>query len=65
MSVDHLASLGVRRISVGGGLASAAYGELLRAAREIAGEGSFAALARGASGRELNPLFSRASSAHQ
>jgi 2-methylisocitrate lyase-like PEP mutase family enzyme len=62
MSVAHLESLGVRRISVGGGLASAAYGELLRAAREIAGDGTFTALSRGASGRELNPLFAKASS---
>jgi methylisocitrate lyase len=52
-----LAELGVRRISVGGGLAGAAYGEFLRAAREMAGEGAFTALSRAASGRELNPIF--------
>jgi 2-methylisocitrate lyase-like PEP mutase family enzyme len=52
-----LAALGVRRISVGGALAGAAYGALLQAAREMASEGTFTALARGASGRELNPIF--------
>lgn len=60
LSVAVLAGLGVRRISVGGSLASAAWGEFLRAAREIAGAGTFGAFARGASGRELNPIFAAA-----
>ena len=59
LSVSTLSNLGVRRISVGGGLARAAFGELLRAAREIAGEGTFSTLENGAPGRELNGLFSR------
>ena len=58
LSVAALAALGVRRISVGGSLARAAWGEFLRAARQIRGEGSFEALARGAPGGELNALFS-------
>jgi 2-methylisocitrate lyase-like PEP mutase family enzyme len=61
--VATLAGLGVRRISVGGGLANAAFGEFLRASREIAETGEFTLLARSASGRELNPLFARASRA--
>jgi 2-methylisocitrate lyase-like PEP mutase family enzyme len=60
LPMAQLADLGVRRISVGGALAGAAYGEFLRAAREMAGEGTFTALARGASGRELNPIFAAA-----
>ena len=59
LPVSALRALGVRRISVGGGLASAAWGEFLRAAREIADDGTFTALQRGAPGRELNGLFAR------
>jgi len=61
LSVATLAALGVRRISVGGGLARAAWGGFLRAAREIADHGTFDALAQGARGGELNALFSSAS----
>ena len=57
LPVASLAALGVRRISVGGALARAAWGEFLRAAREIAEAGSFTAFARGAPGGELNALF--------
>lgn len=57
MPVATLAGLGVRRISVGGALARAAYGEFLRAARQIAGEGSFEAFGRAAPGAELNGFF--------
>ena len=60
LSVAALAGLGVRRISVGGSLASTAWGEFLRAAREIADDGTFTAFARGAGGRELNPIFAAA-----
>ena len=55
--VDALAALGVRRISVGGSLARAAYGEFLRAAREIAQDGHFTAFARAAPSKELNGFF--------
>jgi 2-methylisocitrate lyase-like PEP mutase family enzyme len=44
-TVAELAARGVRRISVGGALARAAYGGFLRAAREIAQRGTFSALA--------------------
>ncbi len=55
--VATLAALGVRRISVGGALARTAWGEFLRAAKEIAEEGTFGAFARGARGGDLNALF--------
>lgn len=57
MPVARLAEIGVRRISVGGSLARAAYGEFLRAARQIADEGSFEAFGRAATGAELNGFF--------
>ncbi len=60
LPVAALAALGVRRISVGGSLARAAWGEFLRAARRIAAEGSFDDFANGAPGGELNRLFSDA-----
>jgi 2-methylisocitrate lyase-like PEP mutase family enzyme len=57
LPVATLAALGVRRISVGGALARAAWGGFLRAAREIAASGTFTALADGAPGGKLNALF--------
>jgi len=56
-TVAQLASLGVRRISVGGGLARAAWAGFLDAATEIAGGGSFAGLARAVSFADLNTRF--------
>ena len=55
----ELAALGVRRISVGGGLARAAWGGFLRAARGLAEQQSFEGLAGAASGQELNDFFTR------
>jgi 2-methylisocitrate lyase-like PEP mutase family enzyme len=49
--------LGVRRVSVGGALARAAWGGFIRAARLIAEQGRFDGLAGAASGGELNSLF--------
>ncbi|HXV01632.1 MAG TPA: isocitrate lyase/phosphoenolpyruvate mutase family protein [Caulobacteraceae bacterium] len=57
LSVAVLEKLGTRRISVGGALARTAWGEFLRAAREIADEGEFGAFARAAKGGELNGMF--------
>ena len=51
-----LAKLGVRRISVGGALAGAAWGGFLRAARGLA-EGRFDGFAENATHAELNALF--------
>jgi len=58
LSVAELADLGVRRISIGGALARTAWGAMMRAAEEIKA-GSFAGLANGASGKQLNGVFGR------
>lgn len=59
LSVQDLSDLGVRRISVGGAMARAAWGGFLRAANTIAKEGRFDGFADGASGAELNALFAK------
>jgi len=56
-TVPELAAAGVRRISVGGGLARAAWTGFLQAAREIAGQGTFTGLARAVSFAEINDAF--------
>jgi 2-methylisocitrate lyase-like PEP mutase family enzyme len=56
-TVRDLAGLGVRRISVGGALARAAWGGFVRAARAIAEAGSFDALADALPFAELNGFF--------
>src|SRR5262245_33197871 len=58
-TVSRLAEMGVRRISVGGALARAAWAGFLDAAREIAEHGTFAALGGGTSGRELNKALAQ------
>jgi 2-methylisocitrate lyase-like PEP mutase family enzyme len=57
LSVSHLADLGVRRISVGSGLALAAWGAFLRAAQDIKTNGTFNLLADNAASADLNELF--------
>jgi 2-methylisocitrate lyase-like PEP mutase family enzyme len=57
MPVATLAQLGVRRISLGGSLAAAAYAELLRAAEEINNDGAFTTIVRGVAGRPINAIF--------
>jgi methylisocitrate lyase len=56
-TVKELEDLGVRRISVGGALARAAYGALLEAAGEITTEGTFHGLARAVPFDEINGAF--------
>lgn len=56
-TVAALAKLGVRRISIGGALARAAWGGFLRAAREIAEHGTFEALAEAVASSELERAF--------
>ena len=56
-TVADLAGLGIRRISVGGSLARTAWGEFIRAAREIAAEGSFEHFKQATPSSELNRLF--------
>ena len=58
-TVAELAGLGVRRISVGGALARAAWGGFLQAAKEIAERGSFASLARAVPFAEVNGFFAQ------
>ena len=58
-TMQDIAAMGVRRVSVGGALARAAWGGFMRAARAIAEEGRFDALADAASGNELNAFFRR------
>jgi 2-methylisocitrate lyase-like PEP mutase family enzyme len=57
LSVKEAADLGVRRISVGGSLARAAWAGFMRAAKEMAEQGTFAELAKGYPGAELNKMF--------
>jgi 2-methylisocitrate lyase-like PEP mutase family enzyme len=57
LTMQEISALGVRRISVGGALARAAWGGFMRAARLIAEQGKFDGFANAASGKELNSLF--------
>jgi len=61
LSVSQLADLGVRRISVGSGLALASWGAFLRAAQDIKTNGTFNLLANNAPSADLNELFRRKS----
>lgn len=54
LTMAELAALGVRRVSVGGGLARAAWGGLQRAARQLAEQGRFDGFEGAAAGSELN-----------
>jgi methylisocitrate lyase len=56
-TVAGLAEAGVRRISVGGALARTAWSGFLHAAREIAGRGTFTALAGATSFAEIEGMF--------
>jgi 2-methylisocitrate lyase-like PEP mutase family enzyme len=56
-SVVDLEQLGVRRISLGGTLARIAWTTIIRAAREIATEGTFTKLGGGITNAELNEFF--------
>ena len=57
LSVAQATDLGVRRISVGGSLARTAWAGFMRAAKEMAEQGTFTELASGYPGGELNKLF--------
>jgi len=61
LSFSQLADLGVRRISVGSGLALAAWGAFLRAAQDMKTNGTFNLLANNAPSADLNELFRRKS----
>jgi 2-methylisocitrate lyase-like PEP mutase family enzyme len=57
LTVADVAALGVRRISLGCGLARAAWGGFMRAVSLIARDGKFDGLAEAASWAELNDFF--------
>jgi 2-methylisocitrate lyase-like PEP mutase family enzyme len=57
LTVEEIAALGVRRISVGGALALAAWTGFIRAAQTLKSEGSFAGLASLVPYPEINGLF--------
>jgi methylisocitrate lyase len=56
-TVAELAGLGVRRVSVGGALARAAWTGFMQAATEIADHGTFRSLGRAVSFAEINARF--------
>ena len=58
-TVAELTQLGVRRISVGGALARAAWAGFLAAAREISERGTFDAISGAVTFDEINGLFER------
>ncbi|HEV2905126.1 MAG TPA: isocitrate lyase/phosphoenolpyruvate mutase family protein, partial [Pyrinomonadaceae bacterium] len=64
LTVAQLADLGVRRISVGGALARAAWGGFIAAATEIQARGSFASFADATPFGELNDLFAKRAKAN-
>ncbi|NYT79374.1 isocitrate lyase/phosphoenolpyruvate mutase family protein [Alcaligenaceae bacterium] len=57
LTMQDIAALGVRRVSVGGGLARAAWGGMQRAARLLMEEGRFDGFADAAPYPELNAVF--------
>jgi 2-methylisocitrate lyase-like PEP mutase family enzyme len=65
LRVKEIAALGVRRISVGGALALAAWTSLMRAAQMLKSEGSFAGLAGLVPYAEINGLLATSVAARQ
>jgi 2-methylisocitrate lyase-like PEP mutase family enzyme len=57
LTLAEIANLGVRRVSVGGALARAAWGGFMQAARTLAERGSFEGLAGAATHAAVNSLF--------
>ena len=57
LTMQDISALGVRRVSVGGALARAAWGAFMRAAGLLAAQGSFDGFANAASGDELDSFF--------
>ena len=57
LTMAKIAALGVRRVSVGGALARAAWGGFMRAAKLIMEEGRFDGFEGAASGSALNNIF--------
>ena len=60
LTLRDIESLGVRRVSVGGALARAAWGGFTRAAQVLANDGKFDGFEGAAAGAELNALMRKA-----
>lgn len=58
ISLAELTEMGVRRVSVGGSLARSAYGALMRAAKEMLENGTFAFADAAINTKEINGIFS-------
>src|SRR5262245_43404566 len=65
LSVGEIAALGVRRVSVGGALALAAWTGFIRAAQTLRSEGSFSGLSGLVPYVEINGLFATELPGHQ
>jgi 2-methylisocitrate lyase-like PEP mutase family enzyme len=57
MNLADLEAIGVKRVSVGGALARAAYGAFLRAAREMREGGTFGFVEKAVESREIIAAF--------
>jgi 2-methylisocitrate lyase-like PEP mutase family enzyme len=57
LNVADLSAIGVRRISLGSGLARAAFGSLLRAAQEMREHGTFAFAEEAPNSRDIGAMF--------
>lgn len=57
LTMADIEALGVRRVSVGGAMARAAWGGFMRAAQALAQQGRFDGFEGAASGAQLNALF--------
>jgi 2-methylisocitrate lyase-like PEP mutase family enzyme len=57
--VGELHDAGVRRVSIGGNAAKAAYATVSRVAAEILGDGNWSGLAGAPSHADMDALFSR------
>jgi 2-methylisocitrate lyase-like PEP mutase family enzyme len=64
-TVNDLAAMGVRRISVGGALARTAWGGFTRMAKEIAEQGTFTGFKDAADGGGLNAFFAKDKAARE
>jgi 2-methylisocitrate lyase-like PEP mutase family enzyme len=63
LTINQIAALGVRRVSVGGALARSAWGGFIRSAKLLMEHGKFDGFANAASGKELDEFFRGLSSA--
>lgn len=63
LTLQDIAALGVRRVSIGGGLARSAWGGFMRTARAIAQDGRFDEFDNSIAGAELNAFFEKGNNA--